>query len=156
MKRLPLLLPVFLYLFTTLSSAVVIGNNESLHEEAPTFSNKDLEKYKNSPDNSSESGMDIDRKGEDIGRAEKREQREKEYWCKKASVYRKKIDKAEGEMKETEKDRGAAEGRHSKTAMKKLGRAKGQLRDAKIDLRELEDEAHRKGIPPGWLRCQSD
>ncbi len=155
MKRPPLLLPVFLY-FLTLSPAVVIGDNESLHEESPTFSNKDLEKYKNSSDDAAESGMDIDKRGENIGRAEKREQREKEYWCKKASLYRKKIDKAEGEMKETEKDRAAAEGRHSRTAVKKLERTKRQLRDAKIDLRDLEDEAHRKGIPPGWLRCQSD
>ena len=156
MKSLAFLLLVFLWPLTPLFPSVVLGNNESLHEDVPTFSNKDLDKYKSSSDDISQGGMDVDRRADSIKRAAKQEQHEKEYWCNRARAYRKKIDKAAGEITEAGKDRGGAGRKQSKTAVKKLGREKRQLRDAEIDLRDLEDEAHRKGIPPGWLRCQSD
>lgn len=151
MKRPAVLMPVFL----DLSAAVVFGGNESFHKEVPTLSTKDLDKYKSSADDTSRSGIDVDRRGDSIKRAAKKEQREKEYWCNRARVSRKKIDKAAGELTEAGKDRGGAGRKQSKTAVTKLGREKRQGRDAEIDLRDLEDEADRKGTAPGWLRCQS-
>jgi hypothetical protein len=156
MKRPSVLMLVFLGLSAALSPAVVFGGNASFHEEVPTFSNKDLDTYKSSSNDTSQSGIDVDRRGDSIKMAARKEQREKDYWCNRARAYRKKIDKAAGEITEAGKDRGGAGRKQSKTAVKKLGREKKQLRDAEIDLRDLEDEAHRKGIPPGWLRCQSD
>ena len=36
----------------------------------------------------------------------------------------------------------------------KITKSKKQLRYAEKDLAEFEGEAHRKEVPPGWLRCQ--
>jgi hypothetical protein len=30
------------------------------------------------------------------------------------------------------------------------------LKAEEQELNDLENEAHRKGVPPGWLRCQFD
>jgi peptidoglycan hydrolase CwlO-like protein len=93
----------------------------------------------------------------------KKEKEEKEYWCKRATEYRKKIEKAQEDFEETEKKLAELEGNplpnaKSKKALKqlnsKLRKSKKQLRNAERDLSYFEDEAHRKGIPPGWLRCQ--
>jgi hypothetical protein len=32
-------------------------------------------------------------------------------------------------------------------------KARNELRSAEDDVRNIEEEAHRKGIPPGWLDC---
>jgi hypothetical protein len=40
------------------------------------------------------------------------------------------------------------------TAQRNLESAKKRLKDADEQLSDVEAEAHRKGIKPGWLRCQ--
>lgn len=91
------------------------------------------------------------------------EQKEKEFWCKKAIQHKKKMGKAQDEIKEAEKKLAELEESNLPDAKKKkavkktqkdLSDAKKQLKYAERDLSELEDAAHRKGIPPGWLRCQ--
>lgn len=126
----------------------------------PYFSNQDIEQYKNPSDNKPNK-TELKRE-----KAKKtKEQEEKEYWCKKATEHRKKIEKAQADVKASEKKIAETEEtdmqnikkkKGSKQAKKDLSRAKKQLKEAENNLGELEDKAHRKGIPPGWLRCQFD
>ncbi len=98
----------------------------------------------------------------------KKEKEDKEYWCKKANAHRKKIEKAQSEIAETEeklaklkdaasretgKKRRPLESDIKKTE-KRLKEIERQRKENERKLGSLEEEAHRKGIPPGWLRCQ--
>ena len=42
------------------------------------------------------------------------------------------------------------------TLQSRLKKAKDHKSSTERDLKDIENEAHRKGIPPGWLRCQFD
>jgi len=93
----------------------------------------------------------------------KKEKEDKEYWCKRANAHRNKIEKAQSEIAETEeklaklKDAASREaGKKSdiKKAEKRLKEVERQRKENEKGMSRLEDEAHRKGIPPGWLRCQ--
>lgn len=107
--------------------------------------------------------LSVSANGQNVTQKKTKEQKDKEYWCKKATAYREKIEKAQAEIKEAEKRLSETEGTDLLDAKKKKGikksqkdltRAKKQLKEAERELNKLEDEAHRKGIPPGWLRCQ--
>jgi hypothetical protein len=162
MKRRLLLMLVCLGLAVHLSPAVTLGENEQPEGEVPTFSNKDLDKYKTPYDNAPQNNMPVDRGAEKIEKTALRDQREREYWCKRAAPYNRKIAKAQAEVKEAQDELAADKdsGRHavskSRTLNKRLEKAEKRLKDAERDLSDLGDEAYRKGIPPGWLRCQSD
>ncbi|BCB95220.1 hypothetical protein JZK55_01420 [Dissulfurispira thermophila] len=150
--------------------------------DAPYFSNEDIEKYKSHSDNKMSetkartagspesrrlSGMRIETKE----KAEKtRGHKEKEYWCKRATFYKNKIERAESEiaaaegkltelkeaaLRETGKKRRIIEA-DIKKIEKKLKEIKRKRKENEKDLNRLEDEAHRKNIPSGWLRCQFD
>jgi chromosome segregation ATPase len=137
---------------------------EPVEDKPRVFSNQDIEKYKGPSDaKATDTKTVFLEDGKDSVKDKKKriaEEHEMEYWCKRASAYKKKIKKADEEVKETEQgiyEGGSNSFRSSKkTALrqKKLEKAKKRLRNAEGDLNDLEDEAHRKGVPPGWLRCQ--
>jgi hypothetical protein len=128
------------------------AGNEAPKQDIQPFTNKDLEKYHNTSESKPAvpDPMLKDTKSEKIVKTEKsREQKEKEYWCKKTTPYRRKIEKAKDDIREIEKS-----GKITKQLKKKLEVVKKQLKTAEQDLADIEDEAYRKRIPPGWLRCQ--
>lgn len=147
-----------------LYSPAVSGDSHQ-QKESPYFSNEDIEKYK-SPSDYKAAKTRANTAETKKEKAEKtKEQKEKEYWCKRATEYKKKIEKTREDVEETEKKITELEGNplpgaKSKKALKqlntKLRKSKKQLRNAERDLGDFENEAHRKGIPPGWLRCQFD
>lgn len=142
-----------------LFSVTADGEVSSVQKETPYFTNEDIEKYKKPSDSESQTPK-IDKAAEKSSQKIK-EEREKEYWCKKATQYKKKIERAQEEIAETEKELSGVNGiplgyKEKKAIIKKLKNAKKQLKYAERDLGDLEDEAHSKGIPPGWLRCQFD
>lgn len=169
-NMLPKLLVVLLIIYFSGLSAVTASGDDSpaTSEEAPYFSNKDIEKYKKpSDDKTPDVKIDkTERKGE--AAREKKIQQEQEYWCKKATQYNRKVEVAQDEVKGTEKElsdlkdalsqgtlrKKKSVERNIKSNQKKLDGAKNRLKYAERDLGDLEDEAHRKDIPPGWLRCQ--
>ena len=63
-------------------------------------------------------------------------------------------------MKEMEKKLSEEKSKSLRTSkkntplQKRLVKARKQVTAAEKDLDDLEHVAHRKGIPPGWLRCQ--
>ena len=138
------------------------GSEHSSSGDMPVFTNKDIEKYKSSSDNNSPAAY-IARPSANPNRARDiKEDREKDYWCKKAAPFRNNIEKTGDEIKEVEKelgerkDKGLSGGKTEKSLQKRLVRSKKQLKYAERDLAQIENDAHRKGIPPGWLRCQFD
>jgi len=152
----------------TLFAANVGESDTAGQKEGQVFSNKDLETYKNPSDNKVPGPKPEKREGKKDGLKEIREELEREQWCKQATVLRRKIEKAQDEVTESEdklsvekeaglqkdiKKKKAAD-RKLKRLQQDLDRDKKRLRYAEKDLADLEEEARRKGVLPGWLRCQ--
>jgi hypothetical protein len=127
-----------------------------------TFNNTDLEKYHADAD-----GSIIPEKAPSAPQAQKKDlrtskgsgEKSKQYWCSRGSTHRAKVDKAKARVEDAElklqetaprpytrKNRGSAE--------KQVRSAKKELYRAEQSLEDLEQQAHRQNIPPGWLRCQ--
>ncbi|MEW6068273.1 MAG: hypothetical protein AB1610_08285 [Nitrospirota bacterium] len=141
-----------------LFSVDAMGEDSTSQDEVPYFTNKDIEKYKKSDHETviEQTGKKAEKNKKTQG---KKEQKEKDYWCKKSMEHKKKVDKKKNAIAVIEKelfgeDNKELSHKKKRTLEKKLERAKRDLGYAERDLAELEDTAHRKGIPPGWLRCQ--
>ncbi len=126
-----------------------------------SFSNKDLEPYENTdakqePEPPKRKGSGV----KEIKAEGSREQKEKEHWFKRASQQKRKIQRFKDDMGEKEQElaeenrRGVVQSKKTKALNKEIAKIRKRLKNAEGDLSFLEDEAHRKGIPPGWLRCQ--
>lgn len=152
---------VFVY---SMYSAAVNGAENPIQDGPQLFTNQDVEKYKSPSDAKTTNTKAVLKEYREDSRKSKNkrimEEREMEFWCKKASAYKKKIKEADEDVKVIEKEiseEGSKSSRSSKkTALrqKKLEKATKRLKGAEADLGELEQEAHRKGVKPGWLRCQ--
>lgn len=88
---------------------------------------------------------------------------QQEYWCKRGTDAQEKVDLAKEKLAKAEEyssekrfkqfQRGKSKSREA-TPDQKLEKARENLMLAERAYRKIDDEAHRKGIPPGWLRCQ--
>ena len=156
----PALAVVLLYPLFCISASVAAGSEQ---DQPQLFTNQDLGKYKSSSVSGTTETVSREDRGAYLKDKKERimEEREMEYWCKKASAYKKKIEKADEDVKEIEKELSGEKsmnlhaGKKNTRLQKRLEKAKEQVRDAEAALDELEHEAHRKGVPPGWLRCQT-
>ena len=123
------------------------------------FTNEDLEKFnvapitKTPPENSSSNT------------GEKEVQQNKEdpqLWCNRSTELKNRISSAKAAYSEAVDEKAAADlaalnigaSAVREAAALKLSRAEAEVQAAESELRDLEDDAHRKDIPPGWLRCQ--
>ena len=162
LKRLCFLFSIFLV--NSICCTSVNGAESSVQEQPQLFTNQDIEKYKGPSDSRTGDTKTVFKEDrEEVWKNKNqsiREDREKEDWCKKASAYKKKIKKADDDVKEAEREiaqegsKGPQGGKKTAQLQKKLEKARKKVEYAEADLGELEDEAHRKGVPPGWLRCQ--
>jgi hypothetical protein len=132
-------------------------------EEKPlSFTNEDVDKYRNPSDNRPLEQRKTAPSAIKDEKKRTREKQEQEYWCKKTTIANKKIDNAGRDVREREKDilreqsKNVHTSRKMNTLQSRLKKAKDQLSSAERDLKDIESEAHRKGIRPGWLRCQFD
>ena len=152
---------VFVY---SMYSAVAAGTERSVQDEPQLFTNQDIEKY-NSPSETKRTDKKIVLKEDrEENRKDKQkrtiEEHEMEYWCKKASAYKKKIKEADEDVKVIEKElseqssKSLNTGKKNTLLQKRLEKARKKFQNEEKDLDDLEDEAHRKGVKPGWLRCQ--
>ena len=153
-----------IFIVNSMCCTAVNGDDKSAQGQPQVFTNQDIEKYKGPSDDKTTDAKTVLREDREEVRNDKnqsiREDQEKENWCKKASTYKKKIKKADDDVKETENkiseesSKGLHAGKKTSLLQKRLDKARKKVKDAEADLGELEDEAHRKGVPPGWLRCQ--
>ena len=133
-----------------------MGEDNPAQEEAPYFSNEDIEQYKMPSDNKSRDARATKTDDREEKAREKKEQLDRENWCKRANLLKRKIEKAQDEISEAKKELSEENMSRRKVPAlrKKLGKAEKQKEYAERDLSDLEEEAHRKDVPPGWLRCQ--
>lgn len=131
-------------------------------EQTPVYSNRDIEKYKQPQDSRPvETKRDI-REERRLDAREAKNNQERERWCKRANEQKKKIEKAQYDVQSAEKalrheeEKDLHGGKKSKQLRDKLQLAKRKLANEERDLSDIENEARRKEIPPGWLRCQVD
>lgn len=152
---------VSVILVTAFMSSASYGADSS--EQPLSFSNKDLEPYENSADRKPRELQPPEPKNSEVKKTkaeDSREQREKEYWCKKAAPKRKKVQQLNEEISEKERELAeenigvAAKNKKSRTLDKALAKTRKRLKDAEGMFSDLVDEAYRKGVPMGWLRCQ--
>jgi hypothetical protein len=91
----------------------------------------------------------------------------KERWCKKGRLYQNRVDEAKAYLNEAvrkyaeAKEKAAARSPKKKRKLQKAEVSDSGVRKARLKLEraekrllDIEQEAHRKNIPPGWLRCQ--
>lgn len=153
-----------LYLACALALGAVFMSSGSYASDSSqkslSFANRDLQPYDDSPNHKLQEQDSPAPKGSGPRKAktaDSREQAQKEYWCKKASQQRRKVqrlndDVSEKEQQLEEENRKGVVG-HKKTAAlnKEFTKTRKRLKYAQDDLSAVEDEAHRKGVPPGWL-----
>jgi hypothetical protein len=129
---------------------------------ARTFTNKDLIKNK-SGDSPDSSGNNIPKKKTGEGSVGNKDRREKERWCKKGSLHQNRVDDAKSNLQYAESRKKEADSkrpvirknrRNSASSDANIRKARLKLEKAERALNNLQQEAHRKNIPPGWLRCQ--
>jgi len=125
------------------------------------FTNTDLEKYKADVD-----GSIIPKKAPSVPQAPQRErhiskgsdEKSKQYWCSRGSSRRANVDKARARVEDAkqklpDQDPGSFIKKNRTSAEKKVRSAKKELYRAEQSLADLEQQAHKQNIPPGWL-CQ--
>ena len=149
---------IFALPFLLLFSVSARAEDSTVQKETPVFTNQDIEKYKK-PSDSEPSPVKTDRTAENRGKLLKaKEQHEKEYWCKTATQHKKKIERAQEDIAEAERELsgeyGALSYKKRSALQNRLKNAKRRLKYAEKDLAEIENEAYGKGVSPGWLRCQ--
>jgi hypothetical protein len=148
---------LLIILFSVLPA--VASGGGTAEKGTPYFTNKDIEKYSMPSDRQQEVSEEKHPKTT-VHAKETAKEKEKEHWCKKASSAKKVMDKKQDRITELEREiserrgRGVSGGKTEKSLQKRLAKAKREHGYAEKNYEEIAEEAHRKGIPPGWLRCQ--
>jgi hypothetical protein len=85
----------------------------------------------------------------------------KEYWCGQGSLYSGRIEEAKKEIgaildKFPEKKNENPDKVELPDGVQQmqLNSSRTKLKQAEEDLSQLEEDAKRRGVPPGWIRCQ--
>ncbi len=148
-------LNIFLFIVFVISSQVLAGDSR-------VFTNEDVETYEKLHHSDDES-LKKSKKGKKHREDSGQQSNKREYWCKRGTAVQEKVERAREKVAKAEeycaemrskKFWRKASDRSVENADLKLEKAKEQLRSAERSYRAIDDEAHRKGIPPGWLRCQ--
>lgn len=155
---------VFILILLFAGLPAVSSGAQKSEETTPYYTNKDIERYAAPSEAGRTDAKEEKPSGAAVGSKESSEKKEtgkaQEYWCKKASSARKTLEKKQERVDETEKEiaerkqAGTFSGKSARSLEKRREKAVREYRHAEQDFAEIGDEAHRKGIPPGWLRCQ--
>ena len=133
------------------------GDAFAEHTGPGKYNNKDLNKYE-TPGTDVKTAPDVSDKISDEKKSEDLETQDREEWCRRGAPILRAISEAQNEIEELnsalskEGQEVLAESRQEErrdSAMRKL-------REAEEALGYLDDEAHAKGVPPGWIRCNFD
>lgn len=137
------------------------SSGEASDTKTRVYTNDDLDRHKTSPDPEG-SGSQVSQESKK-SRVKDVKHVDMETWCNRGEHCRSRIERAKRELelaeakyKENLSRRRIARrsGKREETAEAKMNKARQKLEQAERDLHDLEQNAHRKNIPPGWLRCQ--
>lgn len=134
-------------------------------EQPRSFTDSDLQKYRN-PSDGSQSATSIPK--ESASGKKTADRQEKEYWCREGMKHAKIVEKAQSRVNASEaavaKKREAADrkpgdkkaAKQLSDEQKRLAKDQKALAKEEAELTSFENQAHRKGIPPGWLKCNME
>lgn len=165
---------IFLLISLTLFCSSFASPEEAQQQEAsPSFTNRDLDQYR-PPATADESPAQEASMASGDRKSDKRQlseaiadKKEQEYWCKKARKIKKNmaiaqdvVNELTAQLNELSTTRAQTIEKRMASLEKQQGNTSGKLKAAGKRLRErqeilaeLENNAHRSNIPPGWLRC---
>lgn len=135
-------------------------------EPSPSYTDRDLNPYRNPADGRSTTAPAPSRRV--AKKAADSDSKEKESWCLAGNRHAKKIDLAKERVqsadtlvakRQEEADRKPSDAKARKRlvdAQKKQVKEQKKLAQEEAALSTLENRAHRKGVPPGWLKCNFD
>lgn len=153
--------------FTALLFFFLLSAYSVFADEPHIFTNSDLDKYlpkgnslKEEPQSSSGSN-----ELQSPSATANRDRSAQKSWCDRATGADARIKRAETALSQSAAHRDEMSRRlmlgnrydaveADRAAQKELEAAETELNKAKQEKLNLENEAHRSGIPPGWLRCQ--
>jgi len=130
------------------------GDAFAEHTGPGKYNNEDLNKFE-TPRTDVKTAPDVSDKISDEKKSEDLETQDREEWCRRGAPILRAISEAQNEIEELnsalskEGQEVLAESRQEErrdSAMRKL-------REAEKALDDLDEEAHAKGVPPGWIRC---
>jgi len=128
------------------------------HTGPGKYINEDLEKYETTDKSDEEAAPDEQDRMSDEENSEDPEAQIREDWCRRGTPVIMAIAEAQREIEEINSGL-SKEGQEVLSESRKEGRrdsAMKKLREAEDALSDLEEEAHEKGVPLGWIRCNFD
>ncbi|HSW63043.1 MAG TPA: hypothetical protein VLH56_07030 [Dissulfurispiraceae bacterium] len=135
-------------------------------EQPRSYADSDLKKYRN-PSDGTQGTVSVPKEKSASGK-NSADVKDKEYWCREGAKHAKIVEKAQSRVRASEaavaKKRESADRKPGdKKAAKQLSDEQKRLaKDQKVlaaeeaELASLENRAHRKSIPPGWLKCNTE
>ncbi len=140
----------------------------SAAEQPRSYTDSDLQKYRN-PADSNRNAVSSPREKAASGRnLSDRQDQEKASWCKEGTKRSRMVEQAKHRVstseaavakKQEEADRKPGDRNAAKRlsdARKKLAKDQEALAREDAELASLETRAYRKGVPPGWLKCNTE
>ncbi len=131
--------------------------------ESPVFTDMDLQKYKRSSDSEVQYQEYETPKITEPEYSVSDERAQRESWCERATKARNRVEKTKRALisasetyiriKTTYGTRYAGAKAVTEASIE-MNKAEAEAIDAENEMKRIEDEAHRKSIPPGWLQCR--
>jgi len=130
------------------------------HTGPGKYNNEDLEKLGTPNKNGEETAPNVSDTISRDKKSEDGETQDKEYWCRQGAAINRTISDIKMEIDEIIAEYPDIKGKDidkielpNSGSQERLNVRRLKLREAEGRLSDLEDEAHRKGVPPGWIRC---
>ncbi len=130
------------------------------HTGPDKYNNVDLEKFGTPNKNGEDTAPNVSDTISPEKKSEDGETQDKEYWCRQGAAINRTISDIKMEIDEIIAEYPDIKGKDidnielpNSGSQERLNVRRVKLREAEGALSDLEDEAHRKGVPPGWIRC---
>ncbi len=131
------------------------GDSFAEHTGPGKYNNEDLNKYETTGETGEKTAPNVPDKTFNDKNGEGLETRDREEWCRRGTPIIRAISEAQNELAKLNSEL-YEEGQETMSEARKEGRrdsAMKKLSEAEKALSALEDEAHAKGVPVGWVRC---
>ena len=134
------------------------GDAFAEHTGPGKYNNEDLNKYETPSRTDGKTAPNVSDKISDEKKSEDLDAQDREDWCRRGAPIIRAISEAQNEIEELNSAL-SKQGQEVLSESRQEGRRDSvmrKLREAEKALSDLDDEAHAKGVPPGWIRCNFD
>ena len=153
-------LVMFVIVPVIIGGILCYGTAFAEHTGPGKYNNEDLEKFGTPNKNAEKTEPNVSDKISNEKKSEDGETQDKEYWCRQGTAINRTISDIKMEIDEIidkypdMKDKDINKIELPEVDMQeRLNVRRLKLKEAEGALSDLEDEARRKGVPPGWIRC---